>query len=98
MYEKALDLFEQMSLGQNEVTLTIVFNACAHLSNDRAKQIGKKFLEQIPKDSQQKNILLTSALHMLMKFGDVQSAENIFRSIMNKGIVTYNAMIKGKLL
>jgi len=35
---------------------------------------------------------------MLMKFGDVQSAENIFRSIMNKGIVTYNALIKGKLL
>jgi hypothetical protein len=98
MPEKALDLLHNMTLKPDEVTLAIIFSTCAQLSNDRAKQIGKKFLKQIPKDSQQNNILLTSALNMLMKFGDVKSAENIFGSIMNKGIVTYNAMIKGKLL
>ncbi|CAF4585057.1 unnamed protein product, partial [Rotaria magnacalcarata] len=32
---------------------------------------------------------------MLMKFGDVESSERIFRSIKAKDIITYNAMVKG---
>ncbi|CAF2168497.1 unnamed protein product, partial [Rotaria magnacalcarata] len=32
---------------------------------------------------------------MLMKFGDVESAERIFRSIETKNIINYNAMIRG---
>jgi hypothetical protein len=87
-----------MKLKPDEVTLAIIFSTCAQLSNDRAKQIGKKFLEQMPEDCRNNNIVLTSVVNMLMKFGDVQSAENIFRSITKKTIVTYGAMIKGKLL
>ncbi|CAF4881271.1 unnamed protein product, partial [Rotaria magnacalcarata] len=30
-----------------------------------------------------------------MKFGDVESAERIFRSIKAKDIITYGAMMKG---
>jgi pentatricopeptide repeat protein len=97
MYEKALDLFEQISLVRNEATLTIVFNACAQLSNDRAKQIGKKLLKQMPQNCRNSNVIKTSAINMLMKFGDVQSAEDLFRSIMKKDIVIYNVMMKGKL-
>jgi pentatricopeptide repeat protein len=97
MYEKALDLFEQMSLHPDEVTFTIVFNACADLSNDRAKQVGKKLLKQMPKNYRNSVRVINSAIDMLMKFGDVQSAEDLFRSIMNKDIVTYGAIMKGKL-
>ena len=95
MYEKTLDLFEEISLDPNEVTFTIVFNACAHLSNDRAKKIGKKLLQQIPKDRRKSNNVINSAIHMLMKFGDVKSAEDFFRLIKKKDIVTYGAMMKG---
>ncbi len=98
MPEKALDLLDNMTFKPNRVTLAIIFSACAQLSNDRAKQIGKKFLEQMPKDCQQDNIILTSAVNMLLKFGDVQTAENIFRLIMKKDVVTYGAMMQGKLL
>src|SRR5256885_1602338 len=98
MYEKALDLFEQMSLDPDETTFAIVFNACAHLSNDQAKQIGKKLLEQMPEDYQNSNYVINSAIHMLMKFGDVKSAEDLFGLMKKKDIITYNVMIKGKLL
>jgi len=95
MYEKALDLFEQMSLDQNEVTLTLVFNACAHLSNNRAKQIGNTLLKQIPINYRNCNHVMNSVIDMLMKFGDVQGAEDLFRSITNNNLVTYGAMISG---
>ncbi|CAF4586546.1 unnamed protein product, partial [Rotaria magnacalcarata] len=32
---------------------------------------------------------------MLMKFGDVETAQRIFRSIKVKDIISYNAMMKG---
>src|SRR5438270_197977 len=98
MYEKTLDLFEQMSLDPDEVTFTLVFNACAQLSNDRAKEVGKKLLEKILKDCQNNNIVLNSAIDMLMKFGDVKNAEDLFGLITVKDIVTYGAMMKGKFL
>ncbi|CAF1305070.1 unnamed protein product [Rotaria sordida] len=80
MYEKALDLFEQINFNVDDVTYTIVLNACAQLANDRAIKIGKKFLHEIPNISRNNNVLLTSAIDMLMKFDDVQGAERIFDS------------------
>ncbi|CAF5121194.1 unnamed protein product, partial [Rotaria magnacalcarata] len=41
------------------------------------------------------NITSTSAINMLMKFGDVETAQRIFRSIKVKDIISYNAMMKG---
>ncbi|CAF1120001.1 unnamed protein product [Rotaria sordida] len=95
MPEKALDLFEQIELDLNNVVYTIVFAACAELANDRAMKIGKKLLNKIPKNFRNDNVVLTSAIHMLMKFGDIQNAEIIFQSIKNKNIITYGAMMKG---
>ncbi|CAF4340690.1 unnamed protein product, partial [Rotaria sordida] len=95
MSEKALDLFEKIDLKLDDVIYTIVFNACAKLSNDRAMKIGKKLLHDMPNDYRNNNIILNSAMDMLIKFGDVQSAERIFDSIKKKNIITYNAMIKG---
>src|SRR5690349_16590451 len=96
MYEKALDLFEEMSLDPDEASFTIVFNAYAHLSNDRAKEIGKKLLKQIPKDYRSSINVINSSIHMLMKFGDVKSAEDLFGLTKKKDIITYNTMMKGK--
>jgi FAD synthase len=97
MPEKVLDLLDQTNIQPDQVTLTTIFSACAQLSNDRAKQIGKKLLHQMPKHFETNNYIRSSAINMLMKFGDVQSAEKLFQ--MNKKIdaVTYGAMMKGKL-
>ncbi|CAF1650844.1 unnamed protein product, partial [Rotaria magnacalcarata] len=95
MFEKALDLFEQIDIELGDVAYTIVFNACAKLCNDRAMKIGKELLAKMPENSRNNNITTNSAIDMLMKFGDVESAERIFRSIKTKNIITYGAMVKG---
>ncbi|CAF4219046.1 unnamed protein product, partial [Rotaria sordida] len=95
MNDKALDLFEQMPLNPNNVIHIIVFNACAQILNDRGEEIGRKLLDQIPKHFHNDNALLNSAIDMLMKFDDVQSAEKLFRTIEKKNIVTFGAMMNG---
>ncbi|CAF4702971.1 unnamed protein product [Rotaria sp. Silwood2] len=95
MSEEALDLFEQMHLNLNNITYSIVFNACAQLANDRAMKIGKQLLDEMPNNYRNDNTVLNSAIHMLMKFGDVQGAERIFNLIKKKDIITYGAMMKG---
>ncbi len=98
MPEKVFDLLDQTNVQFDQVTLTVLFNACAHVANDRAKLIGKELLNKMPDHFQNHTVLLTSAITMLMKFGDIQNAENVFRMIKKKDIVTYGAMMKGYLI
>jgi len=98
MCEQALDLFEQMPVNSDDATYTIIFKACAQLNNDRGKNVGKKLCEQILNKSVTNQFILCSALHMLMRFGDVKSAEHLFELIKKKDTVSYNAMMKGNHL
>ncbi|CAF5219989.1 unnamed protein product [Rotaria magnacalcarata] len=86
--EKALDLFDEMKIEPNQFTLSTLFNACAVLNNNRAMKTGKKLLDAMPENYRNDNITSTSAIDMLMKFGDVKSAERIFRSMKTKNIIT----------
>ncbi|CAF5202970.1 unnamed protein product [Rotaria magnacalcarata] len=93
--EKVLDLFDEMKIEPDQFNLSTLFNACAVLNNNRAKKTGKKLLDEMPENYRNNNITSTSAINMLMKFGDVETAERIFRSIKTKNIITYGAMVKG---
>ncbi|CAF5098638.1 unnamed protein product, partial [Rotaria sp. Silwood1] len=95
MPEKALDLFEQIQLDLNNVIYIIVFNACGELANDRAMKIGEKLLNEMPKNLRNDNAVLNSAIQMLMKFGDIESAQTLFQSSQKKDIVTYGTMMNG---
>jgi hypothetical protein len=64
MSEKVFDLLDEMIIQPNAITLTIIFNACAQVNDDRVKQIGNKLLNQMPDDFRHDTILLTSAIHM----------------------------------
>jgi len=98
MSEKALDLYELMSLNPNSVIYTIIFNACAQLKNDRGKTVGKKDLDQILNKSETNNVVLNSAIHMLMSYGDVKSAEQLFESMKKTDVISYGAMMTGNHL
>ncbi|CAF2135650.1 unnamed protein product, partial [Rotaria magnacalcarata] len=93
--EKVLDLFNEMKIEPDQFNLSTLFNACAVLNNNRAMKTGKKLLAEMPENYRNHNTISTSAINMLMKFGDVESAETIFRSIKTKDIITYNVMMKG---
>ena len=98
MLEEVLDLFDEMMVQPDSFTLTVLFSACAQLANERAIKVGKKLVDQMLNKFQHDSYLDSSAIHMLMKFGDVTGAEALFEMIKMKDIVTYNSMMKGKLL
>jgi len=87
-----------MIIQPDAVTLTIIFNACAQVNDDRARKIGYKLLDQMANDFRNNTILLTSAIHMLMRFGDVKCAEQLFQSIKKTDVISYGAMMKGNHL
>ncbi|CAF0944362.1 unnamed protein product [Adineta ricciae] len=95
MFEKALDLFYQIDLAPNGNILTIIFNTCTHLFNDRALQTGKELLRKMNKSYYNDDIIITSAIRMLMKFDLVNDAERLFRQVKSKSALTYHAMING---
>ncbi|CAF5074806.1 unnamed protein product, partial [Rotaria magnacalcarata] len=63
-----------MKIEPDQFTLSVLFNACAVLNNNRAMKIGKELLAKMPENYRNKNITSTSAINMLMKFGDAESA------------------------
>ena len=96
MADQALNLFEQMTVTPDDVIYIIIFDACAQLKNERAINMGKKLLDQMPQKITANQTLLTSIIHMLMSFGDVKGAEQLFGSIWKKSSITYTVMMKGK--
>jgi pentatricopeptide repeat protein len=97
--EKVFDLLDEMIIQPDAITVTLIFNACAHVNNDRAKTIGKKLLDRMSNVFRNDIILLNSAVYMLMKFGDVTRAEHLFNFLSNKkDTVSYNVMTKGILV
>ena len=98
MPEKVLDLLDKTTIQPDEFMYTSIFNACKQLNNDRARKFGYKFIDQIPNHFRKNDFVLTSMIHMLMKFGNISHAEEIFELIKKKDIVSYGAVFKGKLL
>lgn len=95
MFEKAIDLFEKIPLEPNEVLYSILFNSCASLSNEYAIEIGKKNFSRIPKTFLNDLVLIHSAIHMFMKFGQIHIAEDLFLKIKNPNSYTYGIMMNG---
>jgi pentatricopeptide repeat protein len=95
LFEKALDLFEEVSSRSNEFTYAIVFNACASLCNERAVKSGKRFFLQMPKTFYNNVVVVNSVLHMLMKFGEIENAEHLFSQMKKRTVYTYTIMLNG---
>ena len=95
MADKALDMFEQLSVPPDNVLLTILFRACASLGHERAIQLGNRVYRDIRTNDKNDNILLGSMLHMLMKFGQVKDAENLFSQIKEPTVQICGVMMHG---
>jgi pentatricopeptide repeat protein len=93
--EKALDLFDHVSSMLNPNLYTIMYSTCATLSNERAIMLGKQLLDEMPKILEDDPIIIGSAIHMLMKFGEVQRAEHLFSKMKEKDVASYAIMMNG---
>ncbi|KAF5196850.1 Pentatricopeptide repeat-containing protein [Thalictrum thalictroides] len=94
--ETAISLFQQMQLSEvrpNPVTVTSILSACAQLG---ALTLGKWVHELIVRENFQSNIYVSTALiDMYAKCGSIKEAQQLFDTMMEKNVVSWNAMISG---
>ena len=95
MPEKVLELFPQMTVEPDRVISTILFNACAKLASPPAMELGDKLLSRMPDSYFSNSIVIGSAIHMLMSFGQVDRAEDLFSRMKKRDASTYGVMING---
>jgi pentatricopeptide repeat protein len=93
--EKAFDLFDRASSMLNANLYTVMYSTCAALSDDRVIMLGKQLLEKMPKVFEDDLVLMGSAMHMLMKFGEVQEAEGLFSRLKKRDAASYGVMMNG---
>lgn len=88
MADQVPELFNDMSVKPDEIALTLLFNACAKLTDANAIKTGKEVLKRISSFIVNHDHLMNSAIDMLMKFGDVAEAENLFKRSRTKSVVS----------
>ncbi|KAJ4835796.1 hypothetical protein Tsubulata_029230 [Turnera subulata] len=95
-FADALELFQEMQINgftPEEMTLVSVISACTHLA---AFDQGKWVHTYITKNGLKISVFLGTALiDMYMKFGFIENAVDIFQSMEDKGVPTWNVMISG---
>lgn len=94
--EKALHLYQAVQDKPNSILINIALSACSKLSTDHALKVGRQLIAKVVANFKNDEILNNSAIDTLMKFGDVQEAENLFSRIPKKNIIAYGAMMQGK--
>jgi pentatricopeptide repeat protein len=93
--EKALDLFDQVSSMPNAKLYIIMYSTCVTLSSDRAITLGRQLLNGMAQVFEDDVIVMGSAIHMLMKFGDVKQAECLFFRMKRRDPSTCGVMMNG---
>ncbi|PWA57532.1 tetratricopeptide repeat (TPR)-like superfamily protein [Artemisia annua] len=93
--EEALGLFKQMralTIAPDEFTLASVVSACGDIGS---VNLGNQMNSYVTKTGVSNEFVLNSLIDMYAKFGDVDSAFNIFNNQHKKGTVTWNSMMWG---
>jgi pentatricopeptide repeat protein len=92
---KALDFYNEVSSALNANLYAILYSACSAASNDRAIMLGNQLLEEMPTKFHDDLIIMGSAIHMLMKFGEVEEAERLFLHMKKRDPSSYGVMMNG---
>ena len=95
MAEKVVQLFKKMSVQPDDVLRITLFNACAKHVTAESRKLGEDVLRRLPSNFHQKPQLANAAVDMLMKFGEVKRAEQLFASMKTKTLVSFGAMMQG---
>lgn len=95
MHRDAIYLFEKLNEKPNEFVLMALFNACARYTDSRGLQIGMKAFSQMDKKHRENVLVMTSAMDMFIKHGDIKNAEIVFQNLPSKDVIKYGAMMKG---
>ncbi|CAF1125375.1 unnamed protein product [Adineta steineri] len=94
---EALNLFKENNIPTNEYTFSILFKICSQINDKYSLEFGKEAFNQMPKNYHNSIVVITSALHMFTKCGDISKAEQLFNEIKKKNLIVYGAMMNGYL-
>ncbi|XP_071685838.1 pentatricopeptide repeat-containing protein At3g62890-like [Rutidosis leptorrhynchoides] len=97
LFDETIALFQEMMLDgrikPDETILVSVISACTHLS---ALEQGTWVHAYIKRNGLEFNSILgTTLIDMYMKLGCVESAQEVFYKMENKGVSSWNALIDG---
>lgn len=95
-YDIALKLFQAQNAMVNEYTFSMLFKACANNGDQQSLDFGKRIFTQMPKKFSKNEVVITCALEMFAKSGDISEAEEIFRQISRKNPIVFSVMMNGK--
>ena len=90
-----IELFRNLSIPPDQVILLLLFNACAKHIDEDSIQLGASVLNKLPATALADRPLTTSALNMLMKFGQVKEAEDVFARVKIPDVSIYGTMMHG---
>ncbi|XP_060209468.1 pentatricopeptide repeat-containing protein At2g42920, chloroplastic [Lycium barbarum] len=95
-WSEALDLFSTMqeeNIKPSEFTLVSLLNACGHLG---ALEQGNWIYMYVKKNNIKLNVIVVTAIiDMYCKCANVEMAWQVFVSVSNKGLSSWNSMILG---
>lgn len=95
-YDNALSLFQEMMVAKvkpNVSTLLSILSACAHVGNIVTGEWVQSWIEEHGHDSNLK--LHNAMIDMYAKCGDLKMARNLFDSLQERDLVSWNVMIGG---
>ncbi|CAF3240268.1 unnamed protein product [Rotaria socialis] len=81
-HEEALNLFKEIDIKTDEYTF----------------KFGQLILDRMPKEFHKNIVVITAALQMFIKCGDISKAEELFNAIENKNLFTFSTMMNGFIL
>ncbi|CAF1398302.1 unnamed protein product [Adineta ricciae] len=86
--EKAIEIFKGVD-KPDAVLITLLFKACAQVPSEESLNLVKNIWKKYQNTSLLDNPAFSSLLNVLMKHGNVESAENVFNQRSNKAPSMY---------
>ena len=94
MASEAIKLFNEIP-NPLEITLNLLFSACAELGTKDALELVEKISKQMPKSFESNVRVQMSLLNAFMQCGVITKAQLRFDSSKQKSLSMYGAMMKG---
>ncbi|CAF2853700.1 unnamed protein product [Rotaria sp. Silwood2] len=91
--EEALNLFRETNIAINEYTYSIVFKTCTNITDQRSLEFGQLIFERMPKIFHNNIVMMTAALQMFIKCGEISKAEQLFSRIQKKNLFAVSVMM-----
>ena len=91
-----MNFFKEINITPDEYTFSILFKICIQIADQRSLEFGELIFNRMPKKFHNNIVIITAALQMFIKCGEISKAEELFNRIENKNLFTYSVMMNGK--